>query len=460
MSSVNLSKNLSFFQAISIAIGAIIGFGCFVLPTDMFLPNAGPLGTIIGVIIGTFFVSIIAISLSVLIPEYPYAGGVFTYVINIFGKKMAFICGWALLIGYISIICVNLAALPIITRFFFPGVFDSVFLYSIFGWNIYLEEFFLIVVVSTIFASINCIGVKIAGIVQLLSVLCLVLGAVVLFLSSVRYPSSSVNNLSPFFNNNSAITSILFILVLAPYLFIGFDTVPQSAEEFSFNPNKALYIMLFSIACGSLLYIIVMLSVALPSPYLNTLQVMQDEARNDGASWGVAYIAELVMGKVGTFFLVLSVLGAVLSGINGFYIASTRLILAMSRANLLPNHFKEIHNKFRTPFNATIFVAALTFITPFAGRTAISWSVEMSSVGSIIGYFFACLSACYLLKNRAKNFKFKICKAGVFLSVICFALLLVPFSPSVISVQAYLFLFLWLCLGVFIFLRMRKEKLL
>ena len=79
-----------------LALGAIIGWGCFVLPGTTFLPKAGPLGTTIGMLIGAVVVIIISLSYAFLIRRYPVSGGEFVYAGTAFGKTHAFICGWAL----------------------------------------------------------------------------------------------------------------------------------------------------------------------------------------------------------------------------------------------------------------------------------------------------------------------------------------------------------------------------
>ena len=45
-------KTLRPIDVWGLALGAIIGWGCFVLPGNAFLPKAGPLGTAVGMAIG------------------------------------------------------------------------------------------------------------------------------------------------------------------------------------------------------------------------------------------------------------------------------------------------------------------------------------------------------------------------------------------------------------------------
>ncbi len=450
----NLSKTLSPLQIMSLSLGAIIGFGCFVLPTDTFLPNAGPAGTIIGLVIGALFVSIIATVLSKLIPIYPLAGGVFVYTLNILGKNSAFICGWSLLIGYISIIGINIAAIPVISRYFLPGVFDNYFLYSLFGWKIYADEVALMLIVLFLFSFINYRGVKFAGVIQVILAFALTIGILSLFFTSVLSTNAGLDNLKPAFSQVNGITSsILLVVSISPFLFVGFDTIPQAAEEFSFKPEKARNIMFISIFIGALLYALAMLAVAIPFPYSSTVSLMQHDVTLNKSGWGIAYVSEVLLGKVGSLFLLIAVLGAVLSGINGFFIASTRLLLAMSRNGLAPSVFCKVHNKFKTPHVAILFVTFIAIFTPFAGRSAIGWTVEMSAVGTVIGYFFASICVFKLYVN--KPFSRFISLIAALFSILCIFLLLLPNSPALISYPSMVCLAIWMLLGLIVYIKIK-----
>ncbi len=74
-----LKKTMSPAEVWALAVGAIIGWGCFVLPGTRFLPDAGPLGSILAFLIGGGLLCFVALSYSVLIKAYPVAGGSFTY---------------------------------------------------------------------------------------------------------------------------------------------------------------------------------------------------------------------------------------------------------------------------------------------------------------------------------------------------------------------------------------------
>ncbi|MDO4418417.1 MAG: amino acid permease, partial [Eubacteriales bacterium] len=76
----------------------------------------------------------------------------------------------------------------------------------------------------------------------------------------------------------------------------------------------------------------------------------------------------------------------ILSGIIGFYMATSRLLYSMSREKVLPAWFGRLHPGYKTPANAIVFVLVIALAAPFFGRTALGWIVDMSSIGAAIGY--------------------------------------------------------------------------
>ena len=86
-----------------LALGAIIGWGCFVLPGSAFLPKAGPAGTAAGMLIGALLIIVIALSYGYMIRNFPVSGGEFIYAKEAIGKRNAFVCGWGMILAYWSL---------------------------------------------------------------------------------------------------------------------------------------------------------------------------------------------------------------------------------------------------------------------------------------------------------------------------------------------------------------------
>ena len=97
-----LRKNLSPMAVWALAFGCVIGWGSFINPGKKFLTNSGVAGTAIAMILGALVMIIIAFSYAYMVPKYPKAGGEFTFTKMCFGKSMAFICGWFLVVAYLT----------------------------------------------------------------------------------------------------------------------------------------------------------------------------------------------------------------------------------------------------------------------------------------------------------------------------------------------------------------------
>ena len=85
-----LQRTMKPIDVWALALGAIIGWGCFVLPGNAFLPKAGPLGMLIGMLIGAGLILVIAFCYGYLIRNFPASGGEFIYTKTFFGKGNAF----------------------------------------------------------------------------------------------------------------------------------------------------------------------------------------------------------------------------------------------------------------------------------------------------------------------------------------------------------------------------------
>ncbi len=142
-------------------------------------------------------------------------------------------------------------------------------------------------------------------------------------------------------------------------------------------------------------------------------------------------------------------LGAILSGIIGFYMATSRLLYSMAKEKVLPDWFGELHAEYKTPAHAIIFILVIALIAPFFGRTALGWVVDMSSIGAAIGYGYTSLAA---FKYAKKENNIGIMVTGIIGAVMALAfmvLLLVPIPMFNCSLgkESYICLIIWIIMG-------------
>ena len=268
-------------------------------------------------------------------------------------------------------------------------------------------------------------------------------GVLVLILGSVATETSHVDNLFPLFaEGRSPVACVLSILAITPWLFVWFDTIPQTAEEFDFPPEKSRGLMLISIICGATLYALVLISVAIIIPYTDLL--------GQNHTWATGAVADMAFGRFGGMILAIPVLAGILTGLNGFFMATTRLLFSMGRGKFLHPWFLKVHPKYGTPTNAVLFTLGLTLIAPFFGRSALNWIVDMSAMGTALAY----LSTCLVVYKYASRFADQtpwwsksVAVVGALTSIACFLMLAVPGSPAAIGFELWIMLLAWVAIG-------------
>lgn len=459
-----LEKRLSPLNVWALAFGCIIGFGAFILPGTSFLPNCGPLGTAIAMGVGAIIMVIISFNYGYMIRRYAVAGGEYIYAFQAFGKHHAFICAWFLGLSYLTIVPANATALALIGRHLLGGVFQFGYLYTVAGYDIYCGELLLAVAALILFAWISIRGVGNSGQVQTMLALLLVGGVSICAAVAIFSSKTSWSALSPGFAPGRAnLSGILPVLVVAPFSFMGFDTVPQSAEELRFSPKKTQLIMIVSILFGAFTYITLNTFAAsvVPAGYENWAAYVADLDHLSGiAAIPTFHAAYTLIGPVGLALLGVAVLCAVLTGICGFYMATSRLLYSMSRENALPMWFGELHPRYKTPYKAIFFVLIVSLFAPFFGRTALLWIVDMSSIGAAIGYAYtSAATAKFAWREKHRVFFFNGI-LGTLLGLFFAVLLLVPI-PTLqcsLSKESYICLTIWIVLGLIFYLSAQRKS--
>ncbi len=70
-------------------------------------------------------------------------------------------------------------------------------------------------------------------------------------------------------------TSIILIVAIAPWMYVGFDNIPQAAEEFKFSPDKTFKLIVFGIIASIITYVLMILITSWnKTPYVSVLFIM------------------------------------------------------------------------------------------------------------------------------------------------------------------------------------------
>ena len=451
---LNLERKLKPINVWSLALGSIIGWGAFVMPGTTFLPKSGPLGSAIGLAIGALIMITIAMNYGYMVQKYPVAGGEYTFTKNTFGRRNAYVCGWFLGLSYLSIVPLNATALGLVSRKLLGGILEVGYLYSVAGWDIYIGEIVLASLALILFAALSIKGISVAGWMQTVMALSLVASVCILLIAAIVNPQVEFSNLQPAYpDGKSSWASIVAVVAIAPWAFVGFDSIPQAAEEFDFSPKKANGIMIFAICFGGFVYIAINTITAAVMPW----EVFMAK----GYDWPTGEAVEFIMGKAGLIFLGVALICAVLSGIIGFYMATSRLLYSMSREKALPAWFGKIDPKSKTPKNAILFIMAISLTAPWFGREVLGWIVDMSSIGAAIGYGYTCLATLRTLKTNPQDRRPMLklfAVVGAVFSLIFVLLLLIPGMPSYLAPESRICLVIWCLLGIVFYFWSKRQK--
>lgn len=209
--------------------------------------------------------------------------------------------------------------------------------------------------------------------------------------------------------------------------------------------------MVSAVLVASLLYICINTITAIVMPW-------QDLLATDPL-WATGMVIEMVLGKVGLFLVGIAMLCAVVSGMNAFYLSTSRLLYAMAQVNALPNMFAEIDPKYGTPKKSILFVMLISLIAPWFGREVLNWIVDMTSVGASLAFTYTTAAACLLAWKAGDKLQSVIGALGVVAGVFFLGLLLIPGMPGFLSVESLIALAAWTLLGIIFFFIMRKKYL-
>ncbi len=352
------------------------------------------------------------------------------------------------------------------------------FHYNIAGFDVYAGTIIFAGAILILFGILNILGVKKAGVVQVVLASLLAVSAFTLFVAGLVSAKAQGINMEPVWGFDKAaaiaanattenigefahvgtqgkLSAILATFAIAPWAFVGFDTIPQAAEEFKFSYKKVMKILVVAIAFGCFVY------VSNNTVAAAALKNWPDRVM--AGDWVLLIAAEELLGTFGKVLIGIGVSCAVLSGIMGFYLASSRLMFAMSRDGYLPKVFGKVDPKHGTPKNAMIFCIIVSLSGPILGREALGWFVDMSAIGASIGYFFTCVATLVTMKKFGDGkLSLKILAAlGAIFSTIFVILQLVPIpglSGVHFGTESYILLIVWIVLGALFYIWERRKS--
>ncbi len=416
-----LKKVLSAPQVIALSFGAMIGWS-WVLLSANWVMDAGTLGAPLAFIIGGLAILFIGLLYAELASAMPHAGGEHVYVLRALGPHASFWCSWALLMAYATVCVFEAVALPTGVEYLLPQIRFAT-LWSIEGSPVD-AGFVLVGIVGTVLVTwANYVGIHTAAIVQSIVTAIIVLCGVLLMTGAVL--NGNHEQAAPAFVNG--IAGITAVIIMVPAMLVGFDVIPQSAEEINLPPRTLGVLLTLSVAFAIAWYALISYSVGRGISAGALGETSMGTAVAASNLWSTPLAGQL---------LVLGGIGGILTSWNAFVLGASRLMFAMAQDGMLPKAFAKLHPSHGTPHIAILAIGCACVFAPLAGRTILVWLVDAGSFTIVVAYLFVAVAFLALRRNEPDLLRpFKL-PAGIWfgrVALICGAglfCLYLPFSPS------------------------------
>ncbi len=394
----------------------------WVLLTGEWLSRAGSLGTAIAFVVGGFAVLLISLTYAELAAAMPKAGGEHVYTYRALGHGPSFICSWAIVMAYVTVCVFESAALPTALEYLFPELRIG-FLWTIQDADVYMSMVGIGIGGACAMTFVNYIGIRFAAVVQTIVTGLFFLVGLSLFTGAFTFEMTGEP--VPLFSNGSV--GILGVLVMVPALMVGFDVIPQSAEEIDLAPEQIGILLVFSVGLAVTWYILITLCVsfALSADQLSASTMATADANQ--AVW---------QSRVAGHLMILAGVGGILTSWNAFIIGGSRVLYALAETGMLPKAFSRLHPRYNTPYISILAIGVLSCISPFFGRTILVWLVDAGSFAVVIAYGMVSLAFIRLRQKEPempRPFKVrhgKIVGYGALIMSFCLCSLYLPGSPS------------------------------
>lgn len=432
-------------DVLALAFGAMIGWGWVAL-SGMWIVRAGSLGAMLAFVIAGSVMLIVALLYAELAAAMPETGGEHIWSLRALGHAGSFICTWAIVFVYISICCFEAVALASVIDYFEIDL-SHVFLWRVADYDVYLSWALVGSATAAVLTVINILGVKLSAFIQV--VVTLMIGVSGLVLLTGASINGSFENIDPLFV--SGIAGVITVVTMLPFFFVGFDVIPQIAEEVDLPHRELGTLTIVSVCMAIVWYCAVVAGVAL----------LADSTILQNSKLTTADAAATVFGKSGAALIVIGGIAGIVTSWNAFIIGGSRAIYAMAQSGMLPSVLGKLHPRYRTPHAAILFIGVLTFLAPLLGRNALTWFVNAGSFGAVIAYLFVAISFVRLRHSEPDLPRpFRLQPYGLaigWLGVICcgaLGLLYLPGSPSALIPMEWSIVVAWSAVGAACYFRM------
>lgn len=386
MESIPLKKNLGTLDLVLLGLGAVIGTGIFVVTGTAAANYAGP-GLIFSFVLAGFVIFLMGLCYAELASRYPVVGGPYAYMLQIAGRRLAWVAGWFTIWEYLLASASVASGWSGYVNGFLNGMGVGLPLVFQASFNPEQGTFVDLIAVSMTLLVTWLVSFEAKKALRLNNFMFFIKFGIITLFIVVGIFFVEPSNWQPMFpygfNGVASGAALLF------FAFLGFDAISMAAEEVK-NPQKSLPLgIFFAIGISALLYILVTLVLTGIVPF-GELDV------KDPVAFALRYVDQHVLASiisVGAIMTLLTVLIAMLYGL-------ARLLYAMSKGGLLPSYMNHVNKTTGVPAKATWTAGIITSI--FTGLVPLQQLAEVTNIVTLIVMMMLAIGII-VIRNREGN---------------------------------------------------------
>ncbi|MDQ2052820.1 APC family permease [Natronolimnohabitans sp. A-GB9] len=446
---VNEEANSEFERVLSkrdlfvLAFGAMIGWG-WIIQTGFWIDEAGVRGSVLGFVLGGLMVAVVGLIYGELASAMPFVGGEHVYSLRALGPIGSFVCTWALILGYAGVVVFEVVALPSAMAYIVPG-FNAIELWTVAGQPVYGTWILVGGTGAVVMTYLNYRGVRPAAQFQTILALVIALAGITLAIGAVANGNSPSS--PPL--SDVGLAGVFTVAIMTPFMFVGFDVIPQSAGEADVSPGLLGLLIPISVTFAALFYIAVIWASGQAMPGSELVESPLPAA----SAMEVIFTSEAI-GRI----MALAGIAGILTSWNSFLLGASRAVYALADSGMLPERMSTIHPEYNTPSTALVLIGGLSIVASLFGEQMLIWVVNAGGFGLVVAWVLVVISFI-VLRYREPGmdrplelpYGYAFGAAGLVLTVF-FVGLYLPGGPSALAwPYEWAIVLFWMILGVVLY---------
>ncbi|MBU3130063.1 amino acid permease [Clostridium tagluense] len=372
-----LKKEIGLLEAITLVIGMVIGSGIFFKPSIVFKNAGSPTLGILAWVAGGIITMASALTIAEIAAAIPKTGGVFIYLKELYGEKVAFLFGWVQTVIYVPGAAAALAiVLATQATNFVP-------------MNSIQQKLFAILMLFII-TTANVISTKLGSKIQFVATIAKLIPIFIII--ALGLIKGTAHSFSLPVGNAAAGAGFGAAMLGTLWAYDGWVGVGNIAGELK-NPKKDIpKSIIFGLVVIIIVYVLFNLAIINIVPI--TAVISSNKVASDAAT--------VLFGKSGSLFITAGILISIFGTLNGYLMTGVRIPFAMAQDKLLPfdKFIGKVNEKYQTPLNAFVFEVVIACLYVFSG----SFDKLTNLVTFVLWIFFTmAVAGIFILRTKHKD---------------------------------------------------------